>query len=355
MTGTPTLKAPQRLLLVRLGSLGDIIHTLPVAAALRAAFPAAHISWLVDQRWRPLLDLVTGLDAVQSLEPGGWSGLRAVIGRVRREHLECVVDAQGLYKSAVLARLSGVPLRVGFDRASARESGAAMFYNVRVSPKFGHRIDKNMSLAAALGAPPLTAGTPAEQLFPLRVPSAAEASLREMLRARGVERYFMLSPGGGWVSKCWPAERYGELHRRLAARLGYGGVVTYGPGERSLADAVRDSAGSPEPLLLELDLPQLVAALRGAQFFIGADTGPLHASVALGTPVVGLYGPTDPAQTGPYCRADVVVRNARPHETTYSRGASHAPSMLSITVAQVEEAVVQRLAAARSRAEAARP
>ena len=163
----------------------------------------------------------------------------------------------------------------------------------------------------------------------------------------------MLSPGGGWLSKCWPAERYGELHRRLAARLGYGGVVTFGPGERPLADALRAAAGSPEPVLLELDLPQLMAALHGAQFFVGADTGPLHVSVALGTPVVGLYGPTDPAQTGPYSRADVVVRNARPDETTYSRGSSYALAMLSITVEQVEEAVVRRLAASGRRAEAA--
>ncbi|HMD32775.1 MAG TPA: glycosyltransferase family 9 protein, partial [Candidatus Acidoferrales bacterium] len=106
-------------------------------------------------------------------------------------------------------------------------------------------------------------------------------------------------------------------------------------------------------LLLELDLPQLMAALGSAQFFVGADTGPLHVSVALGTPVVGLYGPTDPAQTGPYSREDVVLRNARPHETTYGRGSSIAPSMLSIAVEQVEEAVVRRLAAARGRAEAA--
>jgi ADP-heptose:LPS heptosyltransferase len=107
-------------------------------------------------------------------------------------------------------------------------------------------------------------------------------------------------------------------------------------------------------LLLELDLPQLMAALRGARFFVGADTGPLHLSVALGTPVVGLYGPTDPVQTGPYCREDIVVRNALPHETTYSRGSSPAPSMLSITVEQVEDAVYRRLAAATCRAEAGR-
>jgi len=345
---------PSRVLLIRLGALGDIIHTLPVAATLRAAFPSLHIAWLVDARWRPLLDLVDGVDSVLSIPRAGWKDLRHGVARVRREKFETVVDAQGLYKSAVLARLSGAPVRIGFHRASARESGAAALYNVRVSPPFGHRIDKNLALAGALGAPPLASATPVSRLFPLHIPAAAEATVRQMLRSHGVDTYFMLSPGGGWRSKCWPPERYGELHRRLAERLGYAGVVTFGPGERPLAEMVRNAAGSPQPLLLEMDLPQLLAAIHGAQFFVGADTGPLHVAVALGTPVVGLYGPTDPAQTGPYSHDDIVVRNARPHETTYSRGASYAPSMLAITVEQVEEAVIERLhavalAAARSR------
>lgn len=354
MSESASIANPRRLLIVRLGSLGDIIHTLPVAAAVRAALPTAHIAWLVDQRWRPLLDQVEGIDAVLSVPRDGWGGIREGIARVRREKFDCVVDVQGLYKSAVLAWLSGAPLRVGFDGRAARESGAAIFYNRRVAPAHGHRITKNLSLAAAVATLAAPEGADRRSQFPLRVPAEAETSVRQMLRGQDVTSYFMLSPGGGWISKCWPTERFGELHRRLAARLGWRGVVSYGPGERQLAEAVLASAGIPAPLLLELDLPQLMAALRGAQFFVGGDTGPLHLSVALGTPVVGLYGPTDPLQTGPYGRQDVVVRNARPEETTYRRGSSYAPSMLSITVEQVEEAIARRLAAADVRAEAAR-
>jgi lipopolysaccharide heptosyltransferase I len=353
MTAPAISGTVRRLLMVRLSSLGDIIHALPVAATLRASVPSAYIAWLVDERWRPLLDQVEGLDAVLSVPRAGWDGLRRGIARVRRERFDCVVDVQGLYKSAILARLSGAPLRVGFDRASARESGASLFYNRRVSPPHGHRIDKNLALAAALGAVAASPGDGRGAQFPLRNSPAAEASVRQMLREHDVSTYFMLSPGGGWLSKCWPAERFGELHRRLAARLGWRGVVSYGPGERRLAEAVVASAGSPAPLMLDLDLPQLMAVLRGAQFFVGGDTGPLHLSVALGTPVVGLYGPTDPVQTGPYSHDDVVVRNARPEETTYRRGSSHATAMLSITVEQVEDAVARRLAATGCRAEAA--
>jgi lipopolysaccharide heptosyltransferase I len=354
MTASSSPDPPRRLLLVRLSSLGDIVHALPVAAASRAAFPSAYIAWLVDERWCPLVEQVSGLDAVLSVPRNSWSGVRQEIARLRRERFDCVLDVQGLYKSALLARFSGSSLRVGFDWAHAREGPASLFYNLRVSPKYGHRIDKNLALAAAIGAPAASAGSQGRALFPLRVPPVAEASVREMLRAQNVGEYFMLSPGGGWLSKCWPAERYGELHRRLAARFRCRGVISYGPGERALAESVRAAAGPPEPLLLELDLPQLMAALRGAQFFVGADTGPLHLSVALGTPVIGLYGPTDPLQTGPYSREDVVIRNALSHETTYRRGSSYAPSMLAITVDQVEEGVTRRLAAAPVRTEAAR-
>lgn len=353
MNDSPIPGVPRRLLIVRLSSLGDIIHALPVAAALRSANPSAHIAWLVDERWRSLLDQVEGIDAVHSVPRAGWNGVRQGISRLRAEQFHCVVDVQGLYKSAIFARLSGAPLRVGFDWASAREGAASMFYNRRVSPPHGHRIEKNLALAAALGAATATPQTGARARFPLRISPSAEAGVRQMLREASATSYFMLSPGGGWHSKCWPAERFGELHRRLAARFGFRGVVSYGPGERELAQTVLASAGTPAPLLLELDLPQLMAALRGAQFFVGGDTGPLHLSVALGTPVVGLYGPTDPAQTGPYSRDDVVVRNARPEETTYRRGSSHAPAMLSITVEQVEDAVVRRMSAAGCRVEAA--
>ena len=354
MTASPSPAVPRRLLIVRLSSLGDIVHALPVAAALRAALPSLHLAWLVDERWRALVEQFQGIDAVLSVPRGGWSGIRKGIARVRSERFDCVVDVQGLYKSAALAWLSGAPVRVGFDSAAAREGGAAMFYNRRVRPPHAHRIEKNLALAAALAAIPAPPPQDFRSQFPLRIPAPVQSSVEQRLREHGVSSYFMLSPGGGWLSKCWPAQRFGQLHRRLAARLGYGGIVSYGPGESAMADAVRDAAGSPAPLLLALDLPQLMAALSGAQFFIGGDTGPLHLSVALGTPVVGLYGPTDPVQTGPYSREDIVVRNASPEETTYSRGSSYSPSMLSISVDQVEEAVSRRLAAAACRAEAAR-
>ena len=337
---------PRRILIVRLGSMGDILHAVPVAAALRAAFPAAHIAWLADERWRALVERVRGLDAVFTVPRDSWSGLRSGIARLRREHFDCVLDVQGLYKSAILARLSGAPMRVGFDRRFARESGAAFFYTARVSPPHGHRIEKNLALAARLGASFSPRNLSLAQLFPLEIAADAEDRVRGMLRAERMDRFFVLDPGAGWLSKCWPAARFGELHRRLAARTGWRGLISFGPGELPLAQDLLRAAGSPPPLVMDLDLPELMAALRGAELFVGGDTGPLHLAVALGTPVVGLYGPTDPTQTGPYSRDDVVVRHAQPHETTYQRGARYSPAMLAISVGQVEEASLRRLAAA---------
>jgi heptosyltransferase-1 len=330
-----------KFLVVRLGSMGDIIHALPAARALRQAFPAAPLDWVVDFRWRPILDQVPFVNSILSFDRRSWRDIRRTVAELRRARYACVIDFQGLYKSALLARLSGAPRRVGFARSHARESGAALFYTDRVAPAAAHVVMQNLALAERAGAQ--ACGSLAAAEFPLRIPPEAAAMVARIIGKEGVQDYFVLSPGGGWKSKCWPPERYGELHRRLASRLGCRGLVTFGPGERALAEGVLQAAGEPAPLVLDLDLPELMAALRGARVFIGGDTGPLHLAAALRTPVVGLYGPTDPARNGPYSPADIVVRNATPEQTTYRRGSEISPAMLSITVDQVEHAVARRL------------
>src|SRR5208282_2131322 len=154
---------------------------------------------------------------------------------------------------------------------------------------------------------------------------------------------FVLNPGGGWLSKCWPAERYGELHREIVDRFGWRGVISFGPGEENLAREVISAAGNPRPAATPLGLGPLMALLRGAKFVVSADTGPLHLASALGTPVVGLYGPTDPARNGPHGDTSAVIRNPGKSETTYRRGASYSSPMLSITVDQVADAVARLL------------
>lgn len=337
--------ADERFLVIRLGSLGDLVHTLPAVAALRDAFPAARIDWVVERKWAALLHGCPDISDVIPLERNWWG---PTLQRLRAMRYTCALDFQGLYKSALLAFLSGARRRVGFSPGFAREGGAVFFYTQRVSPSPGHMVEQNRALAEAAG------GRRGAYRFALRVPGEAQADVDRRLAAAGAPEFFVLSPGGGWRSKCWPAERYGELCRELTRRHGRRGVVNFGPDERDLAEAVCHVAAAERPIMFETDIPQLMALLGRAKIVVAGDTGPLHLAVALGTPVVGLYGPTDPERNGPYCADDMVVRNARAEETTYKRGSEHSASMLSITVEQVLAAVEQRLArAVAKRAEAA--
>ena len=332
--------ASQGILVVRLGSMGDIVHTLPAVHALRASFPDARLDWVVESRWRALVEDNPDISSIVELDRASWGGIRACISELRGAGYGAAVDFQGLYKSAVLAFFSGAKQRIGYDKSIAREGGAARFYNHRVVPSAGsaaHIIDQHMALATAAGA------RETDRAFPLCVAPEAEEQVTRILAEKKLSGFYVISPGGGWAGKLWPAEQYGHLHRRLAQKHGLRAVVNYGPGERKLAEAIRLVAHDPEPVLLSLEIPQLLAVVKRARLVVAADSGPLHLGCAMGVPVVGLYGPTDPARNGPFGAGDLVVRNARAEETTYKRSAMPAPSMLSITVDQVMAAVEKRL------------
>lgn len=328
--------AEPRILLVRLGSLGDVVHALPAAAALRDTFPAAQIDWVIDPKWARLLEGNPDLTNVIQFDRKSPRGFFSTIGRLRAARYTCAIDFQALYKSAFLAFASGAPRRIGFTAAYAREGLAARFYTERFNPRGPHKVDHNLTLAAAAGA------QPSRVRFPLTIHPAEEEVVERQVASRGLSRFFVLNPGGGWKLKCWPPERYGELHRVLAGRYGMRGVISIGPGEESLAHAALGAAGSPAPETLSLPLGSLLALLRRAEFVVSADTGPLHLASALGTPTVGLFGPTDPARNGPYSKADIAIRNPRFSETTYNRGTSYSKSMLSIAVEEVAAAVARR-------------
>jgi len=323
-----------RFLLVRLGSMGDIIHALPSMGALRDTFPSVRIDWIVETKWARLLKGnpdVSEAIAFDRARPGGTAA------KLRSAGYTCTIDFQALYKSALLAFASRAPRRIGFKSSYAREGLAAVFYTERLNPRGPHKVDHNLTLVECAGARATKAR------FPLAIEADDEERVAKELSGHGISEFFVLNPGGGWLSKCWPAARYGELHRSLVERFGWRGVVTYGPGEENLARLTIFAAGKPAPFAVPLGLGPLMALLRRAKFMVSADTGPLHLASALGTPVVGLYGPTDPSRNGPFCSDDVVVRNASASVTTYNRGASYSPAMMSITVEQVQCAVERRL------------
>lgn len=328
--------ADRRFLLVRLGSLGDIVHALPAAAALRDTFPHARVDWVVETKWARVLEGNPDLSEVIELDRKSPEGMMGTVRRLRAANYTSAVDFQALYKSALLAFASGAPERIGFKSSYAREGLASWFYTDRLDPRGAHKVEHNLGLVRRAGA------LASKPRFPLAVHASDHERISSELAAHGLGDFFVLNPGGGWRSKCWPAERYGELHRKLAERYGWRGMVSFGPGEEALAQRVIEAAGETAPVAVPFGLGPLMALLLRAKFVVSADTGPLHLACALGAPVVGLFGPTDPSRNGPYSARDTVVRNPRFCEATYRRGSSYSAGMLSITVEQVLDAVIER-------------
>lgn len=326
-------------LVVRLGSLGDIVHTMPAVAGLRESFPSAGITWLTHPRWKLLVESSGLASEIWATETRSLSSLRKIIGEIRRSHFTDAVDYQGLWKSAGLPFFGGVKRRIGFSAETIREWGVPVLYTDRVKCISRHIADQNGELSARAGARSGVAP------FTLRVRPQDCSYVRTLLDRNTVRDYILLSPGGGWRSKCWPAERFGVLCRMIRQTLGLRCIVNYGPGEGDLAEALKAAAGESDPLLWNEELGPLMALLQNARCVVGGDTGPLHLAIALGTPAVGIYGPTDPARNGPYNSRDIVLRAAnavrdhtRHHETD--------PSMLAITVDEVFQTLQRRLGAA---------
>jgi heptosyltransferase-1 len=334
----------QRFLLVRLGSLGDIVHALPSASALRDTFPDARIDWVVDVRWQRILEGNPDISETIVLDRKSAGGIRETVRRLGAANYSCAVDFQALYKSALLPFWARVPRRIGFKSSYAREGLAAFLYSERLNPRGPHKVEHNLTLVGHAGA------RPSQIRFSLHIsPQDDQATSRE-LNAHGLDEFFVLNPGGGWRSKCWPPEKYGELHRVLYESRGWRGVLTYGPGELGLAEQALRAAGGTPLVAIDLGLGPLMALLRRAKFVVSADTGPLHLASALAAPTIGLFGPTDPARNGPFWPDDVSVRNPGASVTTYQRGKDFDPAMLSITVEQVVAAIDLRLSRVRKSA-----
>lgn len=346
----------QSFLIVRLGSLGDLIHTLPAVAALRRAYPDARIDWLVEAPHRELLGLVPIISNVIVLRDrtlGAWLEARRVL---RKNRYDVALDFQGLIKSAALARLSGARSVVGFDRRALREPAARLFYTN--SPRVGegrHVIDKNLALMSALlERKEVLRASPAEQAavdFPMRnIASAAVDQVMAAMRAEGLAQYALVNPGAAWPNKRWPADRFGAVGAVLRNEYQMLPVVLWGPGERSLAESVVAASCGAGVVAPETQLPDLVALARGASFMISGDTGPLHIGCAAGVPTVSLFGPTDSQRNGPWNAHDVVLSRYDQCPCHYKRQCLQPDKwcLAEISAEQVCAAVRERLGASSS-------
>ncbi|HLZ50739.1 MAG TPA: glycosyltransferase family 9 protein [Candidatus Acidoferrum sp.] len=325
-----------RFLVVRLGSLGDIVHTFPAVSGLRDTFPDAEIVWLTHPRWNLLVESSRLASQVWATETRSIHSLRKIIEALRIARWDAAIDYQGLWKSAALPFFGGIKRRIGFSSDTIREFGVPVLYTDRVLCTATHIADQNGELSLRAGArQPVSP-------FTLHVPQVDDCGIRDHLNQLGLSRYIVLSPGGGWRSKCWPPQRFGQLCKLIRDSLGLRCVVNYGPGEDDLALAVRECSGDAEPVPYNGPLGPLMALLRNAACIVGGDTGPLHLAIALGTPAVAIFGPTDPSRNGPYRTDDIVLR-ASNVVTTHSRADQTHPSLLQVQVSEVFDSVRRRL------------
>lgn len=325
------------ILIVRLGALGDVIHAVPAAAALRKAFPDARIDWLVDAKHRDIVDLVTAIDRAVSLESPTMAGWTAALRALRAMPYDIAIDLQGLMKSAVLARASGAARVVGFSIWHLREKTARPFYSDAHDAEGGHVIRKNLRLLRAVGV------EDDEIRFPLA--DVASPALDDLRRRIAADRPFVLiNPGAAWPNKRWAPERFGELATFLRDECGLTPVVLWGPGEEGLAQAVIAASSGAAIAAPPTRVADLVSMARAAALLVSGDTGPLHIATAVGTPTVSLFGPTDPERNGPYAAGDVAVSRYEVCGCHYDRRC-HEPSWClgQVEVAEVCAAVQRRL------------
>ncbi len=297
------------ILVVRLGAMGDIIHTLPAVASLKHSYPAARLTWAVEPRWAPLLAENPFIDRLVFIRRDSIGSFLESWRSLRSSRYDFAVDFQGLLKSALTATFARPQRIFGFHQTQTRERAAGLFYSDKTISPSAHVVDQNLDLAAAAGA----ASTLKKFNLP---PGSAEGELP-------AGDFVLASPFAGWASKQWPMEHYRALADRLRRELNLPLVLNGAPGS-----GLAHISG----------LPGLIHATRRATAVIGVDSGPIHIAAALGKPGVAIFGPTDPARNGPYGDSVKVLRTPSA-VTTYQRGSSIDESMRAISPDAVFEAV----------------
>lgn len=342
-----------RFLIIRLSSIGDIVHTLPPVSALARTFPGAEIHWVVEEHHAVLLEGNPSVHRVVKLDTLGWRKrlaspevlemmVRGVLA-LREDAYDAAIDFQGLYKSAIISRLSRSRQRLGFADPWLREPAAGVFYNDRVSPRARcHVIEKNFSLVERLGVRNPGA---AQWEFPLPQTASDDGYVEEKLASLAVPEFIVMNPGGGWQAKRWAPEQYAKLIRRLGPEFGWKILLTGSPQEEGLIEEILALAGSRDAHYFPSTLIQFIALVRRARLFLAGDTGPLHLAAAVSTPIVAIFGatgtPNTPERNGPFFPGDITLSNGRPTAPGQSPKAPHY--IEGVTVDAVLTAIRERL------------
>jgi heptosyltransferase I len=303
-----------KILIVKLSSIGDVVHTLPTLAAIRRALPAAEISWAVEKSSAEILRGNHALDRLIELDTRSLRGGRVIekilfdasaqLNALRRHSFDVALDFQGLFKSAMIAKLAKAKRRFGFSKANLREPASRFLLTETVDvPPQTHIIRKNLTLAEkALGIE-----VPAENFeFPIATLDEHRAEAAAVVAQTG-ENFAILNPAGGWATKLWPAANFGALADRLWEEYGLVSAIATAPNERELAAEVARNSRSGRVVRAETTLKGFYELARRARVYVGGDTGPTHLAVAAGAPLVGIFGPTEWWRNGSPNADDICV------------------------------------------------
>jgi lipopolysaccharide heptosyltransferase I len=298
-----------KILILKFSALGDVVHTLPIAATIRKSLPNSHIAWMVEERYQDLLVGNPDIDEVIPLRTKVWrknwnskslGEILHTIKTLRRQNFDLVLDLHGLLKSGIIARLSGAPTRIGFHRNNCKEKISALFTNQKAPYMAGglHVVDMYLKLLqTALGKVEET------KLFPLQVPSEIDEKVAHFFNQNPELTYrpvIGINPGAGFESKQWEGVRFAELADRICEELKCSILLTWGPGEKFKAQQISAHMKQKSWMAPPTSILESIALYKRMALLVSCDSGPLHLVAALGIPTVSIFGPTDPVRNGAY-------------------------------------------------------
>jgi lipopolysaccharide heptosyltransferase I len=307
-SNTGTFPEPRSICIFRLSSIGDVIHTIPVVDLLKKRYPAATITWVAEKAMSPLLKNHPNIDQLLLVDtrgwrkhpftPGVWKEILGFLRYLRDQSFDVALDFQGLFKSAVLARISGAPRRVGMSETDRKERWSSFLLNefcAQTADK-KHIIEKNLALLEELDIH--SENEPWN--FHITPDPEAVYYVENELQKLELDRFVLINPGAGWITKQWEPDKFAILIDGIYNSLNIPALISWGPGEKQLADKIARKCISPAFASFSTNLSELIALSTHARLMVSGDSGPLHLASALGIPVVGLYGPTDPDRNGPW-------------------------------------------------------
>src|SRR5208283_1160778 len=332
-------KVPAKLLIIKPSSLGDVVHSLPFLNVIRESFPHAEIHWVLAKGLEGLLEnhpmvqklLVINKDRWKEMKRlrGTWSEFKSLLGELRGESYDIAVDLQGLLRSGILAAASKAPVRLGFREA---REGSRLFYTQSITGgREIHAVDRYLKIASSLGCDTRTVAFP----MPL-----VKESLKIRQLKQEIGEYSVFAPGARWKTKQWSAERFGRLSSLLSIRSI---IIGSGADEALAQEAVAYSKGKAISMAGKTDIKEMISLIRKAEFMVTNDSGPMHIAAACGVPVVALFGPTNPARTGPYGIGHVIIRGAGACAPCYKKKCDDIRCMDSILVDEVHEAIRKQI------------